>query len=119
MFVPFPAALVAIPFAIGVADPVPTFNLGAICTADSTRGSEGCVRSETAARGDLAKQWEQFPTADRTRCVQLATMSKMPSYVQVLTCLEMAREARQINAPAVQGQPPSARGQAPDENRKK
>ena len=114
MFVPFPAALVAIPFAIGVADPVPTFNLGAICTADSTRGSEACVRSENAARDDLAREWEQFPAADRTRCVQLATMSKMPSYVQVITCLEMARDARQINAPAA---PP--RGQAPGETRKK
>jgi len=107
------------PFVIGVAESVPRFNLDAICAPDGMRGPDVCVKSEIAARDDLAKQWAQFPAADRARCVQLATMSKMPSYVQVITCLEMARDARQINAPAVQGQPPSARGQAPDENRKK
>ena len=79
-----------------MADSVPRFNLNAVCAADGMRGPNVCVKSETAARDDLAKQWAQFPAVDRARCVQLATMSKMPSYVQVLTCLEMAREARQI-----------------------
>jgi hypothetical protein len=27
-------------------------------------------------------------------------MTRMPSYVQVLTCLEMARDARQLESPA-------------------
>jgi hypothetical protein len=29
----------------------------------------------------------------RARCVRLTTSSKMPSYVQVITCIEMARSA--------------------------
>jgi len=103
--------LVAAPFVIGVADPVPKFNLDAVCAADGMRGSDVCLKSETAARDDLAKQWTQFPMADRARCVQLATTSKMPSYVQVLTCLEMARDARQINAPAAQDRRRPARSQ--------
>jgi hypothetical protein len=34
------------------------------------------------------------PAAERARCVRLTTSSKMPSYV-VITCIEMARSARQ------------------------
>jgi len=95
MFLPLPAVLVVTPFIIGVADEVPKFNLNTTCSGSSDR----CVQSETAAHDDLAKQWAQFPAADRARCVQLATTSRMLSYVQVLTCLEMAREARRLNAP--------------------
>jgi hypothetical protein len=67
--------------------------------AMSEGGAEACIRSESAARDDLTKQWSQFPAADRARCAQLATMTKTGSYVQVLTCVEMAREARQLKAP--------------------
>jgi hypothetical protein len=89
MFLPLPAVLIVTPFFIGVADKVPRFNLNATCG-----GSSDCVKSETAAHDDLAKQWAQFPAADRARCVRLATASRIPSYVQVLTCLEMARDVR-------------------------
>jgi hypothetical protein len=119
MFPPFQAALVAAPFVIGVADPVPKFNLNAICAGEGMRGPDVCIKTETAAHDDLAKQWAQFPAADRARCVQLATMSKMPSYVQVLTCLEMARDARQINAPGRSGSTSSSsQPRPPGENSK-
>ena len=89
---------------VATADQVPTFNVHPTCQgADATagaggRGSDGCIKSEQSARDDLAKQWAQFPQADRTRCVSLTTMTQLPSYVQVLTCLEMARDARQLNS---------------------
>jgi hypothetical protein len=35
------------------------------------------------------------PAAERARCVRLTTSSKMPSYIQVITRIEMARSARQ------------------------
>jgi hypothetical protein len=95
MFLPLPAVLIVTPLFIGVADKAPRFNLNATCG-----GSDGCVKSENAAHEDLAKQWAQFPAADRARCVRLTTVSKMPSYVQVITCLEMARDARRLNEPA-------------------
>ncbi len=103
MFLPA-ALLAATPLMLAAADRVPTFDLkptcgGAASTMDGTRGSDICLNSEKAARDDLVKQWAQFPAADRTRCVQLASMTQMPSYVQVLTCLEMARESRQLETP--------------------
>jgi len=62
------------------------------------RGSDACLRSEKAAREELAKRWAEFPAADRSRCAQLATMTQLPSYVQVITCLEMAQQARQLGS---------------------
>jgi len=112
----FSAMMVTAPLLIGVADRVPTFDVNPTCGTAETRtatgepGADVCRKSEQAARDDLAKAWDQFPAADRTRCVQLATMTQMPSYVQVLTCLEMARDARQLEAPRQGGTVGSAPG---------
>ena len=98
------AMLLAAPLTfVAAANQVPTFDVHPTCQgADATagaggRGSDACVKSEQSARDDLVKQWAKFPEADRTRCVGLAGMTHMPSYVQVLTCLEMARDARQLS----------------------
>jgi hypothetical protein len=104
MFPSLSVVLLATPLIVAVADQVPTFDVNPTCRgADAAagaggRGSDVCVRSELSARDQLGQQWAQFPEADRTRCVRLASMTAMPSYIQVLTCLEMARDARQLNA---------------------
>src|SRR5262249_958907 len=70
-------------------DTVPPFDVHPTCgdaapaAATGERGSDVCVRGELAARDQLTKQWKQFPTGDRARCVQLAAMTHMPSYVEV------------------------------------
>ena|SRR5262245_66475517 len=103
MFPSLSAVLLAAPLIVAVADPVPTFDVTPTCRgAQETagaggRGSDVCAKSELAARDQLRTQWAEFPEADRTRCVRLANMTRMPSYVQVLTCLEMARDARKLN----------------------
>jgi hypothetical protein len=94
--------LVVAPLVIAAADSVPSFDVNPTCRGATNtaggggRGSNVCIRTELGARDQLARQWAQFPSADRTRCVQLTNMTHMPSYVQVLTCLEMARDARQL-----------------------
>jgi len=98
MFPPLPSLLFITPFIIAVADGVPKFKLDAICGGTT----EACINGETAARDTLAKQWAEFPPADRVRCVDLTVSSKMPSYVQVITCLELARNLRQLQAPPEQ-----------------
>jgi hypothetical protein len=83
-------------------DQVPALNVEPTCQGTETtaagfgRGPDVCRRAELEARDKLAKQWADFPAPDRRRCIQLATMTNIPSYVQVLTCLEMAREARTL-----------------------
>ena len=96
--------LLAAPLIVAVTDQVPSFDVNPTCRGASAtagaggRGSDVCVRGELSARDQLGREWAEFPEADRTRCVQLTNMTRMPSYVQVLTCLEMARDARQLNS---------------------
>jgi hypothetical protein len=53
-----------------------------------------CLQGEEAARDQLKKSWAGFPVADRRECAQTATIGP-PSYVDLLTCLEMRRDARE------------------------
>jgi hypothetical protein len=102
MMLPLPLASLAVALVIAAADQVPTFDINPTCSgATPTAGAGGkgtnvCERSELGARDQLAQQWAQFQPADRNRCVALTTMTRMPSYVQVLTCLEMARDSRAL-----------------------
>jgi hypothetical protein len=87
---------------VAAQDQVPVLNVDATCRGGETtaagfgRGPDVCRRTELEARDQLVNQWSEFPSPDRRRCVQLATMTEISSYVQILTCLEMAREARNL-----------------------
>jgi hypothetical protein len=49
---------------------------------------KGCMQDEMAAKSQLAKRWSSFKFADKQTCVEQARQPS-PSYVEVLTCLEM------------------------------
>ncbi|MFN3657465.1 MAG: hypothetical protein ACK4UO_09460 [Pseudolabrys sp.] len=101
-----PILLVAAHAALA-ADIVPTFDIEPSCRAagDASpapgRDAESCRRDERDARSKLEQDWSKYRTADRARCVQLTMIGGKPSYVEVLTCLEMARD--------VEALPPAAR----------
>src|SRR5262249_38233489 len=105
MFQPLSAALIAVPLVAVAADKVPTFDLDPTCSGavpspmTGGRGTDACKRSELSARDQLVREWSTFQEAERTRCVQLTNMTRMPSYVQVLTCLEAARDTRGTTSP--------------------
>jgi hypothetical protein len=83
-----------------LADDVPTFDLRKTCktdvqafqsTADGQASNPGCVRDEQEARATLVTQWKQFTPASIRECVQLQGDAAGPqSYVELLTCLQMA-----------------------------
>jgi len=93
------AAVVAQSFA-ALADEVPTFDLRKTCKADvlayqgtasDQASNTGCLRSEQEARTTLVSQWTQFSPASKRECVQLQGDAAGPqSYVELLTCLQMA-----------------------------
>ena len=64
---------------------------------------KGCMQDETNAKNELAKRWTSFNSKDRQNCVE-QSRDPSPSYVEVLTCLEMGSDAMR-NAPKVDGQP--------------
>ena len=80
------------------ADTVPNFNIEPTCraavAASPGRAVEICMRDETDARAELDRRWTGFPARDRTSCTRLSTLDGHPSYVELLTCLEIADEAR-------------------------
>jgi hypothetical protein len=55
---------------------------------------DGCMDQEKAAREQLVKDWATFTAADRQHCVD--PKQYMPSYVEWLTCLEMAAQVKKI-----------------------
>jgi hypothetical protein len=55
--------------------------------------SDRCLKSENEARDQLKAQWANFPAADRSLCAQTATMGGTASYVELITCLELKRDA--------------------------
>jgi hypothetical protein len=93
---------IALGAAVLVADNVPTLNVTPSCraSADGILGVkediETCIRTENEARNQAAQLWSQFPPADRTSCTNLTTMGG--TYTELLTCLEMKRDARRLPA---------------------
>ena len=79
---------------------VPSFDVGSTCratAADVMIGTPGtCMADEESARAELAKGWTRFPPAERTRCTELSGMRGFQSYVELITCLEMAGDAAKI-----------------------
>jgi hypothetical protein len=88
----------------------PTLNVRPSCEAAAARtameqiqGSHvrdvaSCMRSENDARGQLAKEWAQFPRGDQQRCMSVTKTGGIPSYVELLGCLERHRDVRSYRA---------------------
>jgi hypothetical protein len=60
----------------------------------SQRDYEVCLTSEQKAREQIGKDWSTYAADDRTQCLQPYVY--LPSYIEWLTCLEMARDVRKL-----------------------
>jgi hypothetical protein len=131
-------ALLALPdLASAKPDGVPHFDVSRSCKEaqaytgdDKNLAYRGCMKDENDARAELARKWAHFKPGDRKDCVAQGA-APVPSYVELLTCLEMSDEAEALYKPdgsrrdkphgaAVQGEPgqdqaaPSSAAPAPD-----
>jgi hypothetical protein len=91
---------------------IPKLNVDPVChgiarqsAAPSERGGPDlafsqCVKSEQAMRQRLVKEWPTFVVSEKTSCIEDETSAQYPSYTDLVTCLEMARAARALNAPS-------------------
>jgi hypothetical protein len=57
-----------------------------------------CRQIEKDTRDQLARQWADFPAADRSQCIATANMGGTASYVVLITCLEMKRDVSKLPA---------------------
>ena len=80
------------------ADEVPTYNLSPSCRSETmTAASDrSCLSDEQHARDKLLRQWSQFAPDDKTNCLQVENTAGAPSYVELLTCLQMAAAATKL-----------------------
>ncbi len=96
------ALIVVATTAIAFADTVPAFDVVLACRRAGEaavapgRTSEGCQNDENRAKETLQKQWGDFADADRARCTRVSGMGGPSSYVELLTCLDMAKTARAL-----------------------
>jgi hypothetical protein len=87
---------------------VPSFDVRSICRDAIDPGVEtasGCAVDERDARDQLVKTWVQYPAAERADC--MASMSELPSYVELQVCLQMTRDAENERAEEAGGKPSS------------
>jgi len=87
---------------LAVADSVPVFDIKKSCQAIEAvlagRNSDTCVQSEEAARDQLKKNWGEFSAKDKVECVGTTKIGGLPSYTELITCLEMRRDLQKLRA---------------------
>jgi hypothetical protein len=106
-----PAALVFsmhLLFPVAVADEVPDLNVDQVCQGIAQQGgssyhdtatgkeTEDCIKSENEVRQELVKRWSTFSESDKAHCINEAKMGGDSSYTELLTCLEMAADVRNL-----------------------
>ncbi len=79
---------------------VPKLDVDTSCKAAAANGVQrpqgACLQDEHQARATLEQQWKQYTAAERQRCTTLTSLGGPPSYVELLTCLETAKEAAKL-----------------------
>ena len=58
------------------------------------RAGESPLGASQAARDELVKRWEAFNADDKATCIPLAMAGGTPTYTELLTCLDLRRDAR-------------------------
>lgn len=104
-------------------DVAPSCKAAASGYAGLSQEFESCLRSEESAREILVKGWNGFLAADRNSCYRLTRTGTPGTYTELLTCLEMRRDARALpsadetkktDTPPRRPRPPSKRVSDPE-----
>jgi hypothetical protein len=95
MLLHLPIAILAAFSPVAVSDSVPKFDIVRECRFEGGSAVEfdRCSQGEAAALEQLKANWAQFAAVDKSTCLSVATAAGFASYVELLTCLEMAHGA--------------------------
>ncbi len=106
MLLHLPIAIMATLSPVAVSDTVPKFDVARECRfeAGSTVELDRCSQDEAAALEQLKANWTLFTGVDKSSCLSVATVAGFASYVELLTCLEMAREANNTDKKSAQSE---------------
>jgi hypothetical protein len=80
---------------IAISDTVPKFDIARECRFEggSAQNVDRCSQDEAVALRQLDAEWTQLMGANRSTCLSATMIGGSSSYVELLTCLEMARDA--------------------------
>lgn len=90
---------------LGVADKLPIFDIKKSCSSVAHLGlsvsqtPDACIKDEENAREQLKEKWSSFPASDRNRCISTTEIGGTASYVEVLTCLQIAQDVKKLKEP--------------------
>ena len=93
------------------AQQLPRYNIEATCrtaqalTPQDLDPVQGCIRDETQAEHQLQTVWTSALAAHRDACAAETQVEGSPSYVDVLTCLEMYQGGPSTAPPRRRRQP--------------
>jgi hypothetical protein len=85
-----------------VADGPPKLNVGPSCNAAARgaislgRNTAACMGDERDAQDQLTNNWSQYSRAHKTQCVGMTTRSGTSSYVELISCLDIMKDAAAI-----------------------
>jgi hypothetical protein len=75
------------------ADTIPEFKIESCRAADeggsATRNAQACFEDEQKAKETLRQNWSSYDSSQKNHCQRLLKAGGKPSYVELLTCLEM------------------------------
>ena len=92
------AVLTSAGLLLPASDEMPLYNLSQSCRSETATaaGDRNCRADERQAREALRRQWSRFAPADKGNCLQVEDAGGAPSYVDLLTCLQMAASAKKL-----------------------
>src|SRR6185437_12431650 len=97
VFLALAVTLGSAPLTARAADGVPRFEVEENCNAEIADAGEtlaSCMNDEEEARNELTEHWGEYANDDKLACLGETTSDGMPSYVELVTCLEIALDIK-------------------------
>jgi hypothetical protein len=91
-----------LPGAVALADGPPKLEVSTSCNAaargaiSAGRDKASCLADESAAEVTLMQNWSKYNAVDKTQCIGNVKTGGPASYVELLSCLEVMRDAKEI-----------------------
>jgi hypothetical protein len=90
------AAILALPSGVLAAENLPQFKAEGCRAVEENkstgRDAQTCFRDEQIAKESLQQNWSSYDPTQKNHCRLLMKAGGMPSYVELLTCIEMKSE---------------------------
>jgi hypothetical protein len=87
--------------ALAIAAQAPVLDVKATCrraqplSGGDVSAYQSCMNDELAAQKELTKKWSTFKSGPQAVCTQSTKNGGAPSYVELITCLELDQQAAQ------------------------